>query len=117
SVLVSKLPEHDFSQNEADFSPKEYLFKFRNFIEKVFQEYPSDEKRIIELFEKEGLQYLGRKKIQFHCGCSHEKTVENFSRLPDEDIDSLFEDDESLEVKCDYCQNTYRIFRKELSTS
>ena len=45
--------------------------------------------------------------VQFHCDCSKEKVEGALVLLNDEDMDSLIEENQPIEVKCHFCNTGY----------
>jgi len=50
---------------------------------------------------------LAASKIFFHCRCSETLVLSALSSLSRDDIQSMIDDDESLEIHCDYCGKDY----------
>ena len=66
------------------------------------------------MFEEKGYAYLGSRQISFFCPCSKDRMVLNLRGLYSGDIDHLFEEKDSLEIKCDYCRKVYDISKAEV---
>lgn len=52
-------------------------------------------------------------EVNYHCGCSRERTLKILASLGKKDIAELSED-EMTEVKCHFCGETYKFSRQEL---
>ena len=57
------------------------------------------------------LVFLDMKYIEYKCDCSREKFFNNLRALPKKDIEDLC-NDESIEIKCEFCNKRY-VFNKE----
>lgn len=52
---------------------------------------------------------LGRQDIRFHCRCDETLVLSALASLGREDIQSMVEDGEGLDIHCDYCGKDYHI--------
>jgi len=69
------------------------------------------------MFEDREYAYIGSRQIDFFCPCSKERMVLNLRGLYSGDIDSLFAEEDPIEVKCDYCRKTYAISKGDVRGS
>lgn len=51
---------------------------------------------------------------EFHCDCSKERVSRALSTISKKDLDSIINDGESIEVKCQFCNTAYRFELDEL---
>lgn len=49
---------------------------------------------------------------KYHCNCSKEKFIKNLQRLGEDDINHLFDEQDTIETVCQFCNKKYE-FRKE----
>ncbi len=118
SVLVTKLPSLNVNSSLDDtFSRQQYIKRNQQFFHDVFEEATDDIEKIVKLFEDHGLAYLGSRQIDFFCPCSKDRMVLNLQGLYKDDLDHLFSEKDSVEIKCDYCQKTYEVLRSDLSSN
>lgn len=115
SIMVTKLPPVNVN-NPVDetISRKEYIRKNQSFFHDVFAMASDDIEKIVKKFEDHGFSYLGSRQISFFCPCSQERMVLNLRGLYSGDVDELFHDKDSLEIKCDYCQKVYHIAKSDV---
>ena len=114
SILVTKLPPLNANKVvDETISRKEYIKKNQGFIHEVFEMASDDIEKIVKKFEDHGLAYLGSRQISLFCPCSHERMVLNMRGLY-RDLDELFEDKDSIEIKCDYCRKVYNISKADI---
>ena len=52
--------------------------------------------------------------MNFHCPCSRERMVENLFTLTEDDRKHIFEEQNPIEIRCDYCNTTYQIREEEV---
>ncbi|MBL8743882.1 MAG: Hsp33 family molecular chaperone HslO [Myxococcales bacterium] len=52
---------------------------------------------------------LGRQELRFHCRCDETLVLSALSSLSKEDVQSMVDDGEGLEIHCDYCGKDYAI--------
>lgn len=117
SLMFSKLPPSNLSKKFDEIVDRplsEFVKEHKDLIKELDKNLLEDEKDIISFFESKELTYLGSKQVKFHCPCSKERMVANLMTLSQNDIDSVFEEKESVEVRCDYCNTIYDINEKDL---
>lgn len=115
SIMVTKLPPlNSNSIIDESVSRKEYIKKNQPFFQQMFELATDDIEKIVKTFEDHGLSYLGSRQISFFCPCSEERMVLNLRGLYSGDINALFEDKDTLEIKCDYCRKEYHIAKSDV---
>jgi molecular chaperone Hsp33 len=115
SIMVTKLPSLNVnsSLNET-VSRKDYIKKHASFFHDIFETATDDIEKIVTMFEAQGLAYLGSRQLSFYCPCSKDRMVLNLRGLYSTDIDELFQDDDKLDIKCDYCRTNYEISKADV---
>lgn len=115
SIMVTKLPPVNVNSNiDETVSRKEFIKKHKNFFHDVFETATDDIEKIVKLFEDRDFAYMGSRQIDFYCPCSKDRMVLNLRGLYSGDIDELFENKPSIEIKCDYCRKVYDITKAEI---
>lgn len=117
SVMLSKLPPSSIDKkikNFEELSIKEIELKFAKMIQNALSLENYTLESIVSFFEKQDLTYLGSNEVAFHCPCGHERMLENLFRLPLSDRESLFETQDIIETRCDYCNTTYEFSKREV---
>lgn len=121
SVMFSKLPPSKLSEKfeEVIDEPLESFMKtHKNLVTEIEKQdfilKEADESATIDFFTKKGLTYLGSKEVKFYCPCSKERMAANMATLGKKDLDEVFKEKESIEVRCDYCNTVYDINQSEL---
>lgn len=71
----------------------------------------SDENILYRLFHQEDVRFLGEQPVQFKCTCSRQRCEDSLLTLPADEIAEILEQDEQIDMHCDYCGNHY-IFDK-----
>ena len=61
-----------------------------------------------------GIEVLDRLPTQFHCNCSKERVEKAVASVGREDLQAMIDDGEDIEVKCDFCNSTYKYTVDEL---
>ncbi|MCO4753562.1 MAG: Hsp33 family molecular chaperone HslO [Bacteriovoracaceae bacterium] len=118
SLMYSKLPPSNLSKkfDEVVDIPLADFIKdnegIKEELEKIDLE--SGEENIIKLFTEKGFTYLGSKEIKFNCPCSKERMVANMLTLGNSDMEDVFTESNSIEVRCDYCNTVYDIHKDDL---
>ena len=61
-----------------------------------------------------GIEVLDTLPTQFHCNCSKERVEKAVASVGREDLRAMIDDGEDIEVKCDFCNSTYKYTVDEL---
>ena len=61
-----------------------------------------------------GIEVLDTLPTQFHCNCSKERVEKAVASVGREDLQSMIDDGEDIEVKCDFCNSSYKYTVDEL---
>lgn len=61
-----------------------------------------------------GLEITDTMETQFYCDCSKEKVARALSTINKKDLDDIINDGESIEVKCQFCNQAYNFEINEL---
>jgi molecular chaperone Hsp33 len=118
SMMITKLPPSNINSTlEESLSREDFIKKNKEFIHHVFDIGTDDIEKIVKVFEDHGFSYMTSRQVSFFCPCSQERMALNLKGLYSGDLDHLFDGKDSLEIKCDYCQKLYHIFREELEKS
>lgn len=115
SIMVTKLPPINVNTIiDETVSRKDFIRKNQSFFKDVFALATDDIEKIVKKFEDHGFSYLGSRQLSFFCPCSQERMVLNLRGLYSGDVDELFHDQDSLEIKCDYCRKVYHIAKSDV---
>jgi molecular chaperone Hsp33 len=115
SILVTKLPPLNInSTHDESMGRQDYIKKNAPFFHDVFEMASDDIENIVKKFEDHGLSYLGSRQVAFFCPCSRDRMVLNLRSLYAADRSELFADNETIDLKCDYCKKEYHINKSEL---
>lgn len=116
SVLVLKLPRFNIDKENSskDRSLKEYWIETQSLLNEVFKNNELDEIDVIERFKKSGFEYLKSSNVHFKCSCSKDRFVNNLKNMHADHIEEIFQKDESIEIKCDYCKTKYELIKSDL---
>jgi molecular chaperone Hsp33 len=115
SIMVTKLPPVNVNSSlDESMSRKDYIKKHSQFFHDVFETATDDIEKIVKLFEDHGFSYMASRQINFFCPCSRERMILNLKGLYTNDLDHLFDGEDKVEIKCDYCQKNYEIFRQDI---
>lgn len=67
-----------------------------------------------EILGEFGVVFTDKTDAAFVCDCSKEKVSRALSTISKKDMDSIINDGESIEVKCQFCNTAYRFEIEEL---
>jgi len=74
----------------------------------------SPEKIVQEILQGMDLEVMEKTPIVFRCDCSEQKTRDIIKSLPKEELTSMIEEEEQIEVVCHFCGKKYYLTREEL---
>lgn len=121
SIFTMQLPRKNWDKEENPTEPKslqDFHKEIGPKVKELFSRGTNDEQEIIEAFEAMGLKYLTGKDLDFKCNCSYERMLTGVeSLLRGHTLDEVFQDDESIETRCDYCKTYYQIPKTEFLKS
>jgi molecular chaperone Hsp33 len=60
------------------------------------------------LFHEEDVRLFQSEKIEFECACSREKIEKTLQAMGVEELHSILEEHETIDVTCEFCSETYR---------
>jgi molecular chaperone Hsp33 len=118
SVMFTKLPRVEIKKVVEDLDDvplNEYILQKNKFLTSVFKNHIQGIEKIVETFESEGYSYIGSKEVTFNCPCSKERMITNVTTMSNNDLDHVFEETETLEIRCDYCNTLYNISRSDIN--
>lgn len=118
SVFIMKLPDIDVDRvdkNTERLTVDEYWRKNKPFIQKLFSEGHNKQAPIEKAFTENSFVYLGSTDIQFKCSCSRERMIIGIlALLKSTSVEEVFQEDDFIETKCDYCKTFYEMTKTEL---
>jgi molecular chaperone Hsp33 len=109
--LVQILPE---AQRGPLMVMTERLEDFRSIDDRVVRPDFSPASLMSDLLYAMPFTPLGETDVRFQCWCSHLSVVAALSSLPRAEVQSMIEDGDVLEIRCDYCNAQYRVSPAEL---
>jgi molecular chaperone Hsp33 len=66
------------------------------------------EEMLLHIFEGVDIEFTERHDVKFYCDCSKEKVKRALAAISDKDLQDIVNDDEDIEVKCYFCNTTYK---------
>lgn len=79
-------------------------------IDDLLVEVEADPKALLDrLLRNIDYDVLQEDEVHFGCNCSSERFLSSLATLGRADLEELVEDDEPLDITCDYCAEKYRI--------
>lgn len=116
SLMITKLPKVNskiVDEAVEDKSLSEYLKAKEKFISTLWEKNLTEIEQIVNYFEDDSFAYLGSKEVKFKCSCSKDRMIANIINLHNLNLDEIFEKDDHINVRCDYCNTNYKIMRSE----
>ncbi|WP_127717727.1 Hsp33 family molecular chaperone HslO [Halobacteriovorax sp. HLS] len=117
SMMLVQLPPVKVDKEEIiePMNIKEYWMKIQATVNELFSKSTTEQSIIQKSFEDLGLTFLGSKLIEFKCNCSRERMLASIGSLCQaSSIEEVFEGDENIESKCDYCKTFYLITKDDV---
>lgn len=118
SIMVTKLPPTNVDKEgnvEDDISLDDFINSEKSFVDDIFQNHYSDTEIIVNKFEQVQFNYLGSKEVKFHCPCSKDRMKTNLLNLHYNDLSDVFGEDNHVDIRCDYCNTSYKITKDDLN--
>ncbi|ELP5729785.1 Hsp33 family molecular chaperone HslO [Vibrio vulnificus] len=109
-MLIQVVPDGTGSEN--DF---EHLEQLTNTVknEELFT-LPADE-LLYRLYNQEQVRLFEPQTVEFHCGCSRERSGAAIVTIDKNEIYDILASDGSVSLHCDYCGTTYSFDESDLS--
>jgi molecular chaperone Hsp33 len=119
SFFINRLPKFnvDQIQENTDLKDLEFIKNLKEKFTPIFQAGYNDVENLVKNIEALGFIYLSSQTVELFCPCTREKMLYNLMGLnlmSDDGNDDLFDENQMLELKCDYCKKTYQIHKSEL---
>ncbi|MAF79283.1 MAG: hypothetical protein CME60_14065 [Halobacteriovoraceae bacterium] len=119
-AFLMQLPRKNWDKEE-EFEPSQEIGDKLKEIEKplneLFKKGSNEDSFITKEVESMGFQHLKSKEVNFKCACSYERMVTGvLSLVQSTSLDNVFEQDSSIETKCDYCKTFYKIPKDHIAS-
>ncbi len=62
------------------------------------------------LFNEEDVRLFDSESVAFECSCSREKIEKTLHAIGEEELNSIFSEQEVIEVTCEFCNESYRFY-------
>ena len=76
----------------------------------------SPETLLLRLFHEEGVRVFDPQPLSFRCRCSRERVETLLRQFSDSDIEDMKQEDGTLEVTCEFCNETYHFEESAVAT-
>jgi len=73
------------------------------------------EKLLYHLFHEDPLRLFDGEAVRFACSCSRERCHSALLAIGTEDLQALLEEEETIEMDCEFCNQQYRFTRSDFS--
>lgn len=114
SLMICRLPSNEYNKpDELEKSSNDLMLEHEEFIKNLFNSSFNEIQNIVPFFENLGFEYLNSKQIEFYCPCNKEQFISSLTKLTANHFEDLFKNEDSIEVKCDYCKTFYNITKDD----
>lgn len=69
--------------------------------------------QLVSLFSNDAIRILSIENPSFHCSYSRERCLKGLYLLSLQEMQSIFEDGNSISLKCEFCNENYGIYETE----
>lgn len=109
-LLIQTLPASSDS-HEEDFA---HVSALANTIkaEEIFT--LKNDELLFRLYHQEKVRLFDPQSIHFKCGCSQERCLSSLASLDPEEIKEILEEQDSIDMRCEYCATTYSFKEQDL---
>ncbi|MBP1148399.1 MULTISPECIES: Hsp33 family molecular chaperone HslO [Methylocaldum] len=108
-LLIQELPAKQ--RDRDDWTRVEYLAD--TVTEGELLNLPSQE-LLYRLFNEESVRLFDSEPISFRCGCSRERIESVLLTLGNHEVESILEQEDSVEVGCEFCNRRYHFDRVDI---
>ncbi len=119
SLMLTKLPPSNVNKKIEDFDDLDLetiQTQYADLINNALNLQKTNVAEAEKLFSSFGLNYIGSKEVKFFCPCSKQRMINNLFTLPENDLEEIFHEKDSIEIRCDYCNTIYDIHKSEIHT-
>jgi molecular chaperone Hsp33 len=109
-VLIQTLPATNENHDE-DFQHVTALAKTVK-AEELYE--LTQEELLFRIYHQETVHLLEQKIISFKCSCSRERCLSSLASITPEEILDILKEDNSIEMKCEYCATSYSFKETDL---
>jgi molecular chaperone Hsp33 len=114
SLMLHQLPMLRGRDEDPDAARKRRE-GIREGMESVFSQGLVEPQEIAEGFQRIGFRLLAHRPVRFQCNCSWDRFLAHLAPIWLKEGESLFDpDQQTLEVKCEYCKTKYEYSRDDL---
>ena len=67
----------------------------------------------------EGLspEVLASESLRYHCRCDRRRLLSQLSRMVEDDLDFMSDEDQTVNAECSYCGQVHRFERREIDAA
>ena len=119
SIMLTKLPPSNVNKKIEDFDDinlDKVQVEYKELIDEALNLQQTNVADADKLFSKYELNYIGSKVVKFNCPCSKERMVGNLFSLPEKDREEIFSQENTIEIRCDYCNTIYDIHKSDIES-
>jgi len=119
SMMFTKLPALNVNKivdESKEIQLVDFILEKSKFITEMFNEHTDDIENIVKKFEDLDFAYLGSKEIKLFCSCSKERMTYNLVSLQQNDLEHIFEQGDSIDIRCDYCNTVHKVSRADVDS-
>jgi molecular chaperone Hsp33 len=82
--------------------------------EELLDIYLSPQALLYRLYNEDGVWVYDAEKFRAECSCSREKVHQTLAQFPKEELEQMLDEEQKLEVKCQFCSSEERFTLEEL---
>ncbi len=71
---------------------------------------------LYRLYNQEKVQLFKPQKVEFHCGCSRERSAGAILTLDRAEVHDILQTEKTIALHCDYCGNSYAFDEQDIAT-
>lgn len=84
--------------------------------EELLDIYLSPQALLFRLYNEDGVWIYDAENFRAECSCSREKVQTTLAQFPKEELESMMEEDDQLEVKCQFCSAVERFTMEDFAS-
>ena len=106
-LLLQRLPEKEKQGRSEEADWEHYNILTDTLKDEELLDLPNND-LLYRLYHGETVKVFDEQTVQYVCGCSKEKCENAIISLGAQEIEAIKQEEEFVEIKCDFCNNNYR---------
>ena len=112
-ILIQEMPHN--SEDEQTEETWQHLSLLLESLKAEEQLELEHEEQLYRLFHEQQVRLFDPEALQFFCSCSKARTAKMLSSLGIDEVNKIFEEQDSIEITCEFCGQQYQFDQSDTS--